>query len=64
MTRISIFALLAAGLLATGSPAWANCGGHCMQMKACASQVREKGTPKAQFQAEYNKCMADPHNYK
>jgi hypothetical protein len=33
-------------------------------MKVCGAQVRAKATAKAQFQAEYNKCMTDPPNYK
>jgi hypothetical protein len=64
MIRIAILGLIAAGFAATGTPALANCGGHCQQMKVCADQVRGKGTAKAQFHAEYNKCMSDPHNYK
>ena len=64
MIKMAVFALIAAGLVATSAPALANCGGHCQQMKVCGAQVRAKGTPKAQFQAEYNKCMTDPHNYK
>jgi hypothetical protein len=65
MTKIALFALIAAGLVATGTPTLAgNCGGHCQQMKVCGAQVRAKGTAKAQFQAEYNKCMTDPPNYK
>ncbi len=64
MTKIVVFALFAASLVASGSPALATCAGHCQQMKACGQLVRAKGTAKAQFQAEYTKCMADPHNYK
>ena len=41
MIKIAIFALIAAGLV-TGTPALANCGGHCQQMKVCASQVAGK----------------------
>ena len=64
--RIAAAALLAAGFLAVGSmPTFAgNCGGHCQQMKVCAQQVRDKGIKDASTrQAEYNKCMTDPHNY-
>jgi hypothetical protein len=65
MIRIAVFALIAAGLIATGTPALAgNCGGHCQQTKVCASQVGAKHLPKDQNHAEYNKCMTDPHNYK
>ncbi|MBV9286365.1 MAG: hypothetical protein JO288_00840 [Hyphomicrobiales bacterium] len=59
-------ALLAAGLLTAGAePTVAgNCGGHCQQMKACGQLVRAKGLKDASArQAEYNKCMTDPHNY-
>jgi hypothetical protein len=63
MIKIAIFALIAAGLV-TGTPALANCGGHCQQMKVCASQVAGKRLPKDQQHGEYNKCMTDPHNYK
>jgi hypothetical protein len=64
MTKIAVFALFTAGLVATGTPALANCGGHCQQMKVCASQVAGKHLPKDQQHGEYNKCMTDPHNYK
>jgi hypothetical protein len=65
MTKIAVLALISAGLIATGAPALAgNCGGHCQQMKECGAKVRGKGTAKAQFQAEYNKCMTDPLSYK
>jgi hypothetical protein len=65
MTKIAVLALIMAGLVATGTPALAgNCGGHCQQMKECGAKVRAKSTAKAQFQAEYNKCMTDPLGYK
>jgi hypothetical protein len=65
MTKIAVFALIAAGLVATGAPALAgNCGGHCQQMKECGAKVKAKSTAKAQFHDEYNKCMTDPLNYK
>jgi hypothetical protein len=65
MTKIAVFALIAAGLIATGTPTLAgSCGGHCQQMKVCGSTVRAKGLKGTQFHAEYNKCMTDPHNYK
>jgi hypothetical protein len=64
MTKIAVFALIVAGLVATGTPALANCGGHCQQTKVCASQVGAKHLPKDQQHGEYTKCMADPHNYK
>jgi hypothetical protein len=54
MVKTAIFALIAAGLAATGTPAFAMCG----------SQVGAKHVPKEQQHGEYNKCMADPHNYK
>ena len=64
MTKIAVFALLAASLVLTTAPALANCGGHCQQEKACGQLVRAKGLPKGQRQDEFNKCMTDPHNYK
>jgi hypothetical protein len=64
MIKIAVFALIAAALVATGTPALANCGGHCQQMKVCASQVGSKHLPKDQQHGEFNKCMTDPHNYK
>jgi hypothetical protein len=64
MIKIAVFALIAAALVATGTPALATCGGHCQQMKVCASQVGAKHLPKDQQHGEYNKCMTDPHSYK
>jgi hypothetical protein len=64
MIKIAVFALIAAAVITTGTPALANCGGHCQQMKVCASQVAGKHLPKDQQHGEYNKCMTDPHNYK
>jgi hypothetical protein len=65
MTKIAVFALIVAGLVASGTPTLAgNCGGHCQQTKVCASQVGAKHLPKDQQHGEYTKCMADPHNYK
>jgi len=64
MIKTTIFALIAAGLVATGTPAFAMCGGHCQQMKVCASQVGGKHLSKDQQHGEYNKCMSDPHSYK
>jgi hypothetical protein len=34
MIKTAIFALIAAGLVVTGTPAFAMWGGHCQQMKA------------------------------
>lgn len=59
-----ISTLVAAGLMMVSTPTFANCGGHCQQMKVCASQVASKHLPKDQQHGEFNKCMTDPHNYK
>jgi hypothetical protein len=65
MIKIAVFALIAAALVATGTPTFAgNCGGHCQQGKVCVSQVAAKHLPKDQQHGEFNKCMTDPHNYK
>lgn len=58
--------LLTVGFLSAGTgPTLANCGGHCQQMKACGQLVRAKGLKDhSARQDEYNKCMADPHNYR
>jgi hypothetical protein len=64
MIKTAVFALIAAALVATGTPALAMCGGHCQQMKVCASQVAGKHVPKDQQHGEYTKCMSDPHSYK
>jgi hypothetical protein len=61
---LKVTMLVAAGLMLVSTPSFATCGGHCQQMKVCASQVGSKHVPKDQQHAEFNKCMADPHNYK
>jgi hypothetical protein len=60
-----ILMVVAAGLMMVSTPTFAgNCGGHCQQMKVCASQVASKHLPKDQQHGEFNKCMTDPHIYK
>jgi hypothetical protein len=64
MLKPVVASMLIVGLMAISAPAFANCGGHCQQMKRCGEIVREKHVPKGQGQAEFNKCMMDPVNYK
>ena len=63
--RVSVLGLFGVGLTIAGTQiSLANCGGHCQVMKRCVDLVKEKGTKRPEFRTEYNKCMADPENYK
>ena len=65
MLKLMIVSILVIGQVEFSAPVFAgNCGGHCQLMKECGAKVRAKGTVKGQFQAEWNKCMVDPYNYK
>ncbi len=63
---MGVLGVIGMGLaMVIAQPAFAgNCGGHCQAGKRCADLVKEKGTKRAEFRAEYNKCMTDPANYK
>ena len=65
--RMSLLGLVGMGLMAmvdTQPSLAGNCGGHCQAGKMCGSLVNQKGVKGAEKRTEYQKCMADPQNYK
>lgn len=64
--KVAIAVLLSGAFLTAGASATmaGNCGGHCQQIKVCTQMVKQKGLKDhSARQAEWNKCMTDPHNY-